>query len=193
MNCLSRVLYVPAPTPVTTSYGCYVPRTVARKSTEDFMQRGLTVWKVDIIYKLQWFMVLYISIWGGLELCLGGLSPWNPPWRRYCMCHIACWFRSGAVLKFDQFYHSSLDLFPRKCTYAKVIGLRNMVLWSIHCKPISHPAHQIVLCPPGPALADAGPNAKPRRGAPLSSDFMTSSCSVNRVTIVVERIPTVKH
>ena len=23
--CLSRVLYVPAPTPVTTSYGCYVP------------------------------------------------------------------------------------------------------------------------------------------------------------------------
>ena len=23
------------------------------------------------------------------------------------MCHIACWFRSGAVFKFDQFYHSS--------------------------------------------------------------------------------------
>ena len=23
------------------------------------------------------------------------------------MCYIACWFRSGAVLKFDQFYHSS--------------------------------------------------------------------------------------
>jgi len=23
------------------------------------------------------------------------------------MCHIACWFRSGEVLKFDQFYHSS--------------------------------------------------------------------------------------
>jgi len=33
----------------------------------------------------------------------------------------------------------------------------------------------------------AGPNARPRRGAPLSSDFMTSSCSINRVTIVVER------
>ena len=29
----------------------------------------------------------------------------------------------------------------------------------------------------------AGPNARPRREAPLSSDFMTSSCSVNRVTI----------
>jgi len=40
---------------------------------------------------------------------------------------------------------------------------------------------------PGPALADAGPNPRPKRGAPLSSDFMTSSCSVNRVTIVVER------
>ena len=23
------------------------------------------------------------------------------------MCHIACWFRSGAVLKLDQFCHSS--------------------------------------------------------------------------------------
>jgi len=33
---------------------------------------------------------------------------------------------------------------------------------------------------PGPALAGAGPNARPRRGAPLSSGFMTSSCSVNR-------------
>ena len=33
----------------------------------------------------------------------------------------------------------------------------------------------------------AGPNARPRRGASLSSDFMTSSRSVNRVTIVVER------
>jgi len=40
---------------------------------------------------------------------------------------------------------------------------------------------------PEPALADAGPNARPKRGAPLNSDFMTSSCSVNRVTIVVER------
>ena len=53
------------------------------------------------------------------------------------MCHIARWFRSGAVLKFDQFYHSNfflkptLDLFPRNCTYAKVIDLRIMVLWSV--------------------------------------------------------------
>jgi len=39
---------------------------------------------------------------------------------------------------------------------------------------------------PGPVLEDAGPNTRPKRGAPLSSDFMTSSCSVNRVTIVVE-------
>jgi len=36
-----------------------------------------------------------------------------------------------------------------------------------------------------------GPNARPRRGVPLSSDFMTSSCSVKRVTIVVERRYTV--
>jgi len=33
----------------------------------------------------------------------------------------------------------------------------------------------------------AGPNARHKRGAPLSSDFMTSSCSVNSVTIAVER------
>jgi len=39
----------------------------------------------------------------------------------------------------------------------------------------------------------AGPNAKPRRGAALSSDFMTSSCSVNSVTIVVERRYAVQH
>jgi len=40
---------------------------------------------------------------------------------------------------------------------------------------------------PGPALTDTGPNARPKRGAPLNSDFMTSSHSVNRVTIVAER------
>jgi len=45
----------------------------------------------------------------------------------------------------------------------------------------------------GPALTDARPNARPKRGAPLSSDFMTSSCSVNRVTIVVERKYAVLH
>jgi len=38
-----------------------------------------------------------------------------------------------------------------------------------------------------------GPNARPRRGAPLSSYFMTSSCSVNRVAIVVERRYAVQH
>jgi len=34
--------------------------------------------------------------------------------------------------------------------------------------------------PTGPALAGAGHNARPRCGAPLSSGFMTSSCSVSR-------------
>jgi len=40
-------------------------------------------------------------------------------------------------------------------------------------------ATQIFVSFSGPALADARPNARPGRGAPLSSDFMTSSCSVN--------------
>jgi len=39
----------------------------------------------------------------------------------------------------------------------------------------------------------AGPNARSKCGAPLGSDFMTSSCSVNRVTIVVERKYAVQH
>ena len=43
------------------------------------------------------------------------------------------------------------------------------------------------------ALADAGPHARPKHGAPLSSDFMMSLCSVNRVTIVVEREYAVQH
>ena len=70
------------------------------------------------------------------------------------MCHIACWFRSGTVLKFDKFYHSSfskpsLDLFSRKCTYAKVIDLRNMVLWNFGfiANRYRIPPHQIGLCP----------------------------------------------
>jgi len=39
-----------------------------------------------------------------------------------------------------------VDLFPRKCTYAKVINLNNMVLlvkhWA-HCKLTSHPSPPI--------------------------------------------------
>ena len=38
------------------------------------------------------------------------MYPRRCQWLRHMvvMCHIACWFRSGAVLKFDQFYHSSV-------------------------------------------------------------------------------------
>jgi len=39
----------------------------------------------------------------------------------------------------------------------------------------------------------AGPNARPKRGTPLSSDCMTSSCSVNRFTIVLERKYALQH
>jgi len=39
----------------------------------------------------------------------------------------------------------------------------------------------------------AGPNARPEHGASLSSDFMTSLCSVNRDTIVVECTYAVQH
>ena len=43
-------------------------RTVARK----FSIGGL--WQ-----NLNWFIVFHVSNWGGLELCLGGLSPQKPP------------------------------------------------------------------------------------------------------------------
>jgi len=39
----------------------------------------------------------------------------------------------------------------------------------------------------GPALAGAGPNARPRRMAPLISGVITSSCSGNRpMTFLME-------
>jgi len=42
----------------------------------------------------------------------------------------------------------SLDLFPRQCTYAKVIDLRNMVLWSIGFIANRYRTlHQFSLCP----------------------------------------------
>jgi len=43
----------------------------------------------------------------------------------------------------------SLDLFPRKCSYAKVIDLRNMVLWSIGfiANQYRITPHQSSLCP----------------------------------------------
>jgi len=40
-----------------------------------------------------------------------------------------------------------LELFPRKCTYAKVIDLRNIVLWSIGFIANRYRTpHQISLC-----------------------------------------------
>jgi len=77
-------------------------------------------------------------------------------WRQWLrqivvMCHIACWFRSGAVLNLTGFitqasFKPSLGLFPRKCTCAKVIDLRNMVLWRIGLQIdiASHPPNQPV-------------------------------------------------
>ena len=53
----------------------HVIRTVARKSST----RGLYVRAggvdIQIWQNFRWFIVFQISIWGGLKLCLGGLSP----------------------------------------------------------------------------------------------------------------------
>jgi len=53
-------------------------RTVARKSSI----RGLDF---QIWQKFHWFIVFRNSIWGGLDLCLGGISPPKPPWQRDCV------------------------------------------------------------------------------------------------------------
>jgi len=44
-------------------------------------------------------------------------------------------------------FKPSLDLFPRKCTYAKVIDLRNMVLWRIGLQIDIASPHQTSLRP----------------------------------------------
>jgi len=57
--------------------------------------------------------------------------------------HAPLWRSSRTTLKVFAYHCSkpSIDLFPRKCTYAKVIDLHSMVLWSIgfianrHCIP----------------------------------------------------------
>jgi len=41
---------------------------------------------------------------------------------------------------------------------------------------------------PRPALAGTGPNARPRRGAPLRSGVIKSSCSVNHVMTFLMKI-----
>jgi len=57
----------------------------------------------------------------------------------------------------------------------------NQTMW-IKCMRhfVNYNVYFLVLLYPGPALAGAGPNARPRRGTPLSRSFMTSSCSVSR-------------
>jgi len=69
-------------------------------------------------------------------------------------------------------------VFTEHPEYPPLLQMRNLSFqWSfgITCNIHSN------LCT-GPALAGAGPNARLRRGALLSSVFMTSSWSVNRAT-----------
>jgi len=54
-------------------------RTVAETSSIGgftFVQGGLTL---KIWWKLHWYIVLHITIWGDLVLCLGGLAHNSPP------------------------------------------------------------------------------------------------------------------
>ena len=67
-------------------------------------------------------------------------------------------------------------------------------LWASDRGLMSHlhiviPAVVLILWP-GSAPAGAGPNARFRRGAPLSSGFMASWCLVNRVAPFLRKCPT---
>jgi len=61
--------------------------------------------------------------------------PWKKSFQRSCLGYILISRNAEGVHGQSKFgkprSKPSLDLFPRKCTYAKVIDLRNMVLWSI--------------------------------------------------------------
>ena len=94
-----------------------------------------------------WFMVLYnenvqmrISIMSSRELFIS--SPRctcadTSDYVRSLLCAtflvgsvaVHCWSLTSFITQASS--KPSLDLFPRKCTYAKVIDLRNMILWSI--------------------------------------------------------------
>jgi len=70
------------PLPFNLALPVHRGKTVARKFSIGglcvsaggfgFVLGGLTL-------KLNWFIMFHISIWGDLELCLGGLSPQKPP------------------------------------------------------------------------------------------------------------------
>jgi len=52
----------------------------AEPSPESFKYRLCRgSWHSENWQKLNWFIVFHISIWGGLKLCLVGLSPQKPP------------------------------------------------------------------------------------------------------------------
>ena len=60
-----------------------------------------------------------------------------------------CSVKVRQVLWLKLLLKPTLDLLPRKCTYAKVMDLRNMVLWSIRFVANRYriSPHQISLCP----------------------------------------------
>ena len=70
-----------------------------------------------------------------------------------------------------------------------IIFLHQLYLHSFETDSLGEDVYYAQICSKGigllclgPAPAGVGPNARPRRGAPLYSGFMTSKCSVNRVT-----------
>jgi len=64
--------------------------------------------------------------------------------------------------------------------------LRKSPVWN--CFHLFAKIRAWLIIQPGPALAGAGPNARPKRGAPLTSGVITPSWSVNRAMTFLMKI-----
>ena len=88
----------PEPSPESFQWGCFV------------FLRG--AWHIKNWQKLNWFVVFRVSICGGLELCLGGLSPkkhlrgdgnWSKPNpNKTFMFQLSYWSRNKAIILSQQ-------------------------------------------------------------------------------------------
>ena len=73
---------------------------------------GLVILKIE--KKLHWSIVFHVSTWGGLELCLGGLSPPKPPVATgLSLARLTTLSRSVILQTLNFFLRTSLDLFLR--------------------------------------------------------------------------------
>ena len=111
-------------------------------------------------------------------------------------CKWKPWFYHRGLVDFEFHYCHRCGTLNNMCTqwggnYARhiirLVWMRGKENPRLFCRPFWNTSwiNFARLCITRPALAGEGPNARPRRGAPLSNSAMMSSCSVNRATTFV--------